>query len=230
MSHNPTLKRLWWMIAATATLIILLVYVGLVPAAQGQSVSLSTLEKCLFKDSLVPSAALSQSAVSGGMSRGGSFSRPAAPAPALPRSAPAPSYNYGYRSAPGPVIVPYPTYAPAPVYVGPSAGGGSDSLFFGVIVLGFILLPIAFNYLQAGASGRPGPGTAGRESELLNDIVTVTQVQVALLAGARALQRDLTQLTLKADLSTSAGLAAQLQGCIREAMHRFSVKRLCLGR
>jgi uncharacterized membrane protein len=51
----------------------------------------------------------------------------------------------------------------------------------------------------------------GSQSELLNDIVTVTRLQVALLAGARDLQRDLDTIAVNADLNTSAGLTAQLR-------------------
>ncbi|HIK46484.1 MAG TPA: DUF1517 domain-containing protein, partial [Leptolyngbyaceae cyanobacterium M65_K2018_010] len=156
--------------------------------------------------------ALGEAAVSGGMSRGGSFSRPSSPAPAPPRSAPSPSYDYGYRSAPGPVIVPYPTYPPAPVYVGPSNGSGGGGGLFVIIVLAFILLPIVLNYLQAATrKAQDGAAPVGSQSELANDIVTLTRLQIALLAEARELQRDLTKITLNADLSTAAGLTTQLK-------------------
>jgi uncharacterized membrane protein len=214
MSISPSLKRLWWMIAAASAMIVAVVYLGVVPAIKGQPVSLKTFEEKLLSDRLLPSEAIDNAAVSGGMSRGGSFSRPSSPAPSRSPSPPAPSprYDYGYRPAPGPVIVPYPTYVPAPVYVGPSTGGGGGGgLFFVVIVLGFIILPVALNYLQSAAKSGDGAAPAGSQSELLNDIVTVTRLQVALLAEARELQRDLTTLTLNADLTTSAGLAAQLK-------------------
>jgi uncharacterized membrane protein len=105
--------------------------------------------------------------------------------------------------------MPYPTYAPAPVYVG--TGGGGGGLFIVIVVLGFILLPIIFNYLQGGTRRFDGPATVGSQSELLNDIVTITRLQVALLAGARDLQRDLDTIAVNADLNTSAGLTAQLR-------------------
>ncbi|MBE9112853.1 DUF1517 domain-containing protein, partial [Nodosilinea sp. LEGE 07298] len=148
------------------------------------------------------------------------------PAPSAPRSLPPSSgYSggygggyggygggYGYRS--GPVIVPYPTYAPAPVYVDTGDDGGGGELFFVIVVLGFILLPIVFNYMQGGTRRFDRPASAGSQSELLNDIVTVTRLQVALLAGARELQRDLDRIAVNADLTTSAGLAAQLRATV----------------
>ncbi|WP_052050742.1 DUF1517 domain-containing protein [Leptolyngbya sp. KIOST-1] len=216
MQVTPSVKRLWLMISATAVLIALVVYLGVVPVVKGQPVFLKTAETQWLRDGLLPQGAIAEQAVSGGMSRGGSFSQPA-PAPSAPRSLP-PSGGgygggyggyggYGYRSAPGPVIVPYPTYNPAPVYVDSGDDGGE--LFFIIVVLGFILLPIVFSYIQS--SRREGPAATGSQSELLNDIVTVTRLQVALLAGARELQGQLDRIALEADLSTSAGLAAQLR-------------------
>jgi uncharacterized membrane protein len=209
MLVRPNLKRLWLMLAAATVMIVVVVYVGVVPVVKSHHLALRAIEERLLSGGLLPPGAVSEQAVSGGMSRGGSFSRPAAPAPSAPRSLP-PSGggSYGYRSAPGPVIVPYPTYAPAPVYVGTGGGGG---MFLVIVVLGFILLPIAFNYLQGGTRRFDGPAAAGSQSELLNDIVTVSRLQVALLAGARELQRDLDKIALSADLNTSAGLTAQLR-------------------
>lgn len=210
MLVSPNLRRLWLMIATAMAMIAVVVYLGVVPVVKSHHLSLRAIESRLLSDSLLPSGAISEQAVSGGLSRGGSFSRPASPAPSAPRSLP-PSGggSYGYRSAPGPVIVPYPTYAPAPVYVG--TGGGGGGMFFVIVVLGFILLPIAFNYLQGGTRKFDGPAAAGSQSELLNDIVTVSRLQVALLAGARALQQDLDKIALNADLNTAAGLTAQLR-------------------
>lgn len=49
------------------------------------------------------------------------------------------------------------------------------------------------------------------ESELTNDIVTVTKLQVALRSEARSLQSTLTDLGLNADTTTSEGLFQLLQ-------------------
>ncbi|MEA5452854.1 DUF1517 domain-containing protein [Leptolyngbya sp. CCNP1308] len=204
------------MVSVATVMIAIAVYVVVVPVVKSHPLSLRAIEERLLSDRLLPPGAIAEQAVSGGMSRGGSFSRPASPAPSAPRSLPPSSGgyggNYGYRSAPGPVIVPYPTYAPAPVYVGTGGGGGGGGGFLIVIVvLGFILLPIALNYMQGGNRRFDGPAAAGSQSELLNDIVTVSRLQVALLAGARELQRDLDRIAVNADLTTSAGLAAQLR-------------------
>ncbi|WP_083887021.1 DUF1517 domain-containing protein [Nodosilinea nodulosa] len=220
MSVSPSLKRLWLMISATTLLITLVVYLVVVPVVKSHHLSFKAIEERLRSESLLPPGAIAAQSASGGMSRGGSFSRPASPAPSMPRSLP-PSggggygygSGYGYRSAPGPVIVPYPTYAPAPVYVGTGDDDGGG-FFIVIVVLGFILLPIAFNYMQGGTRRGDCPAVAGSQSELLNDIVTVTRLQVVLLAGARELQRDLDRITLEADLTTSAGLAAQLRATV----------------
>ncbi|MBW4482452.1 MAG: DUF1517 domain-containing protein [Tildeniella torsiva UHER 1998/13D] len=201
------------MVSVATVMIAIAVYVVVVPVVKSHPLSLRAIEERLSQG-LLPSETIREQSVSGGMSRGGSFSRPASPAPSAPRSLP-PSGggyggNYGYRSAPGPVIVPYPTYAPAPVYVGTGGGGGGGFLIV-IVVLGFILLPIALNYMQGGTRRFDGPAAAGSQSELLNDIVTVSRLQVALLAGARELQRDLDRIAVSADLTTSAGLAAQLR-------------------
>jgi uncharacterized membrane protein len=212
---SSTVKRLWLMIGVVAIFIVLTVYLAIVPTVQGRPNSLANLETKFLSDSLLPSKALNQAAVSGGRSRGGSFSAPSAPrAPSLPRSAPSPRYDY--QPAPysrGPVVVPYPTYGPAPVYVGPSSGGGGD-LVLVVIVLGFILLPMVLNYVQAGTRGGDRPAQSGTQNELLNNLVTVSRLQVALLAQARDLQRDLNRITLEGETSTSQGLARQLQETI----------------
>ncbi|MFM7527436.1 MAG: DUF1517 domain-containing protein, partial [Nodosilinea sp.] len=136
---------------------------------------------------------------------GGSFNRPAPVSPSRPQPMPRPAYDYGHRLPPGPVIIPYPTYSPAPVpvYVDTSDGDGADGVLV-VIILGLILLPILLSYLQSRGGSQGGEG-------LGSERVTVTALQVALLAQARSLQQDLNQVALGADLSTAQGLAAQLQ-------------------
>lgn len=215
MRVSAALKRLWLMVGAAATAIALTVYLVIIPTVQGNAISLKNLEHRLLSDSLLPSESFSQEAITGGRSRGGTFSAPAPrsspSAPSLPRSTPIPRYDY--KPAPysrGPVVVPYPTYGPAPVYVEPGGGGGGDLILL-VVVLGFIVLPIVLNYMQSGTNRTDRPAQSGTQSELLNDRVTVSQLQVALLAQARELQRDLTKLTLQADLSTSIGLTRHLQ-------------------
>jgi uncharacterized membrane protein len=49
------------------------------------------------------------------------------------------------------------------------------------------------------------------DGELLNDIVTVTRLQVSLLAGARPLQAALEQIATRHNLQTKQGLSAMLQ-------------------
>ena len=205
MSWNPGLKRLWWLMASLSLAIALVTYLVVVPVVKGQTSALRSLEASLLRDQLLPSQALGEAAVSGGLSRGGSFNRPAPVSPSRPQPMPPPAYDYGHRLPPGPVIIPYPTYSPAPVpvYVDTSDGDDADGVLV-VIILGLILLPILLSYLQSRGSSQGGEG-------LGSERVTVTALQVALLAQARSLQQDLNQVALGADLSTAQGLAAQLQ-------------------
>ena len=53
--------------------------------------------------------------------------------------------------------------------------------------------------------------SSGSPKELTNDIVTVSKLQVALLATASQVQKDISELIRNADLSTSEGLTQQLQ-------------------
>jgi len=177
--------------------------------------------------------------LSGGRARGGTFSRPTAPSGSpgntMPRTNPGgydryPDYGGGYsggygggysggyggsyyprQSYPrgGTVIVPapYPGYIPpqpAPVSVGTDVG-----FIFLLGVLGFMVLPLVMNLLKLRAVGAP-TGVSG-SSELMNDVVTVTQVQVALLAQARAIQAELTELATHANLESPVGLSQMLQ-------------------
>lgn len=52
---------------------------------------------------------------------------------------------------------------------------------------------------------------AGKTSELDNDTVTVSKIQVALLAEAREIQSELTALSLEVDTDTSEGLLQLVQ-------------------
>lgn len=139
---------------------------------------------------------------SAGRSRGGSFSRPSAPSGGGGGG----SYGGGgYRSDPsygggGPVIVPAP-YGGGYGGYGYSSGGGFGLILM-MLLLGGGILPIVWIYLMQAARARRS--TAGGDSyaaygELDNDTVTVTCVQIALLAQARYIQEDLTQLTMNLD-------------------------------
>ena len=162
-------------------------------------------------------------AQSGGRARGGSFDRPAAPA-APSRSAPsgggsASPFDYSvppdrYRSPrnfpgayrqPSVIVVPPQSFPVDASGYGTSSSG--DGLFLILVLLcGFTLLPTAMAYMrQAGGS----KGSAGGEQA--NDIVTVTQLQVALLAQARYIQTELTRLSAEANLASPAGLNQLLQ-------------------
>ena len=154
---------------------------------------------------------------SGGRAGGGSFSRPSggsAPSRAPSYSNPAP-YNPSYRD-------PYPRSYPVPVPIpggyGGYGGGYGMGSGFGIllplllIVGGGAILPIIWNsFMRSGGRSSLGGYGGAAAGELENDVVTVTQLQVALLAQARYIQENLTELTEKADTSSQAGLSQLLQ-------------------
>ncbi|MBW4657531.1 MAG: DUF1517 domain-containing protein [Drouetiella hepatica Uher 2000/2452] len=158
---------------------------------------------------------------SGGRAGGGSFSRPSGGGSSAPsRSAPSYSnpapYNPSYRDS-------YPRSYPVPVPIpggyggyggyGYGIGGGFGSLLLLLIVGGGAILPIMWMYfMRSGGRGlSSGYGSGAAAGELDNDIVTVTRLQVALLAQARYIQENLTELTEQADTSTQTGLSQLLQ-------------------
>ncbi|MBF1999743.1 MAG: DUF1517 domain-containing protein [Synechococcales cyanobacterium M58_A2018_015] len=193
----------------------------------------------VFLSGLGLSEAPALAQASGGRVRGGSFDAPAAPsAPAPPPSYPSgpsytPGYDYPYTADPGyypydpgyyprrrrtPVIVmppqsyPVPSY-PIPVDAGPGyVSESTENSLFLILVLfcGVSILPILLTYLRTGGSrsSRRGGSSVG---ELHNDRVTVTRVQIALLAQARYIQDELNELAGQINVDTSAGLTELLR-------------------
>lgn len=154
---------------------------------------------------------------SGGRSRGGSFSAPPKSAPKSGNSSDSPSNNNNNNNNN--------QYAPgyrAPVYVNPNPvivtnGGSSDGsgIFMVMIILlimggGTIALLLWWLGAMQKTKGMAG-GSSKAKKELNNEIVTVTCLQIALLAEAREIQSRLIQLATESDLTTPEGLVAQLQ-------------------
>ena len=157
---------------------------------------------------------------SGGRSRGGSLSAPPKSAPKSGNSSDNPSNSNNNNSndnnnnnnqyAPG--------YR-APVYVNPNPvivtnGGSRSDDGAGVFIVMIILLIIGGGSIALLIWWLRSRGRTGKEAattELGNEIVTVTCLQVALLAQAREIQSRLIQLASESDLTTPEGLAAQLQ-------------------
>lgn len=170
----------------------------------------------------LPSEDMTMMGVSGGRARGGSFRRSAPPSGgAVPTT---PSYGDGYggyrggydgsyypRSGPIVVPAPYPGgyvgYPGSTTIVGPGIG-----TLFVLAVFGFTVLPLLFNLMRLRGSFSGGyGGSYGGSNEISNDTVTVTQLQVALLAQARTLQTELTDLASRADVESQEGLTRFLQ-------------------
>jgi len=174
------------------------------------------------------STRVTESGITGGRARGGTFQAPAAPRSSprsysdyseYPRSSyPRSSYPRSYypTPAPPPVIIPIPApnpgYVPSPGYVTPTDETGLDiGVIFLLLIIGIAVLPILINYLRLGTSETAQGAGIETSNELLNDIVTVTQLQIALIEQARELQQELAQLTATANLSTSSGLSQMFQ-------------------
>ncbi len=171
-----------------------------------------------------------QARSSGGRSGGGSFrsspsspSRPSSPSYSRPSSggyAPAYPSGGGYQSNPygnnrggGTVIVPVPVN---PGYGGTAYGSSNDGVFtLGLLLMGGAGFVLLLAYLAAKAkSGDRSTGFASADKELDNNIVTVSKIQVALLAQARAIQTDLTRFSLEVDTDTPTGLYQLMQESI----------------
>jgi uncharacterized membrane protein len=159
---------------------------------------------------------------SGGRGGGGSFSRPS-------HSRPSNSGSDRYRSNPPSRDDSYyrrnPGYGGPNVIVVPGGGGyygGGYSSGFGIFpmflvlgLFGLIGLFVLSNLLRASRSYSNDygfPNTLSSESnELDNDRVTVSKLQVALLAQTKNLQSQLSELTLTVDTNTPEGLLELLQ-------------------
>jgi uncharacterized membrane protein len=123
-----------------------------------------------------------------------------------------PNFNNPYpaQTAPDgstiPQGVPSASPSPQPADKPPS---GMD-VFLGLLLLAVgTILPVgAVIWLIKRFSKRKGKGGG---DAIANDVVTVSQVQVALLAEARAIQSELTELSLQVDTTTSEGLLQLLQ-------------------
>jgi uncharacterized membrane protein len=145
--------------------------------------------------SLVWGQAEGAMAASGGRMGGGSFRRSA---PSRSYSAPrsggySSGYGGGYGGGGGFFFFPSPWLF---------LGGGGSSLLTLLVLAG--LGSYLFQTFRNAADGSGGAGTD-------NQTVSVAKIQVGLLADARSLQTELTELAMKANTGNSAGLAKLLQ-------------------
>lgn len=147
----------------------------------------------------------------GGRSGGGSFGR-SAPS----RSAPSRSRGYSDNNSGG-------YYSRPNVYVAPGGYYGGGYSYYGsplpmiilFLMLGFFVFALASSLKKSMSSSN----SAGDEivsystgnKELDNNIVTVSKVQIGLLSQAHAVQKQLTDLSLQIDTSTSEGLTELMQ-------------------
>jgi uncharacterized membrane protein len=179
-----------------------------------RSLSLSFASFCLINSLSLPAVLKEQSwqwdqaayaKRSGGRSRSGSFNRPS-------NSGGGNSGSGGNSrdSNGGAYPVPVGGYG----YGGYGYGYGSGGIGFGALMLvGLILVGgvgLAVWYLMWAKKGRSSSGNR----ELDNDIVTVTKVQVGLLAEGKAIQMQLAEIAANADLSTPEGMQEHVQEAV----------------
>lgn len=151
---------------------------------------------------LIDSAAYARR--SGGRSGGGSFSRPSG---SSNRSSGSSNRSSGSDS--GGAVAPrsggYYGGGYGGYYGGSYYGGGAVLwLIVGLMLVGGTGLVIWF-ILKAGKKGG---------GELDNDVVTVTELQVGLLAEGRAIQPQLAEIVQQADTETIEGLHAEVQEAV----------------
>ncbi len=141
-------------------------------------------------------------AASGGRIGGGSFRS----APSVPRSYGGGGYRGGYgggvqRGYGGGIGFPF---------IVPFFGFGGGGLF-GFLIL-MAVVGVVVNALRGGGGSLAGSGGGGQIGASRPDgPVSITQLQVGLLASARELQDDLRSLATSADTSSSTGLQRVLQ-------------------
>lgn len=155
---------------------------------------------------------------SGGRSSGGSFNR-SSPSRSAPSRGFSDNDSGGYRSSP--------TYTgPTNVYVAPGGyyGGGYGYYYSPmpiivlILILGILAFAIVFAIKNAISSNSTISSSDGEittsstgNKELDNNIVTVSKVQIGLLAQAHVVQKQLTDLSLQIDTSTPEGLTELMQ-------------------
>ena len=139
-------------------------------------------------------------AASGGRIGGGSFR-----APSMPRSG-GYSRSYGsggYSRGYGGGGIGFPFLLP---FFGFGSMGGLLGLFALMAIVGVIA-----NAVRGSGGNGPTMGSYARPEPISSGPVTLVQLQLGLLASAKALQQDLRQLAATADTSSSSGLQRVLQ-------------------
>ncbi len=98
-----------------------------------------------------------------------------------------------------------------------SGGSRGVSIFLGFLffgIFGLILFAIIYNVLKSALSGNNSNHSVAYNRERDNNIVTISHLQIALLASATDVQSGLTELSLRVDTNTEEGLKELLQESI----------------
>lgn len=151
---------------------------------------------------------------SGGRSGGGSFSRSSGSSSgsssrsSFSRSSGSNGYSYSRGSR----------YRSGYIYTSSGSSAVLDPVGAAIVAIVVILIfvfVVRRLFILTQSKNQPAThslngGTRGN-SELDNDIVTVSKLQIALLAEARSIQSQLSQISLSTDTATSEGLTTLLQ-------------------
>lgn len=121
--------------------------------------------------------------------------------------------NNAPNNAPGYIV---PVYSnPNPVIITNGSSSNNGGGFWVVLVLlilgGGTIALVVWWLVASQKAGKKAGSSSKTSSELDNEIVTVTCLQIALLAEAREIQADLIRLATEVDLTTPEGLVTQLQ-------------------
>lgn len=144
----------------------------------------------------------------GGRSGGGSFSSPSRTPSRSSRSLNSDYSGGGYSSRRDVYIVSggsaYGYDAPMPLFV--------FVIIFSILAIAIIsAIRSSINSTNSVNNAINSANESTGNSEIENNIVTVSKIQVGLLATARGIQTDLSEYSLSADTQTPAGLAQLLQ-------------------
>jgi uncharacterized membrane protein len=145
---------------------------------------------------------------SGGRSGGGSFRRSSPSSGSSSRQSSPRNYPQNYSGG-GPVYAP-PVYYPQPYGSSYGYQSGVESFLPGLLML-LILGGGSIAAILWLMSKLLGKSSTSSTNEVTNNVFAVTKIQVALVAQARQLQADLSEISMGVDTNTPEGLQQLLQ-------------------
>ncbi|MEA5510214.1 DUF1517 domain-containing protein [Crocosphaera sp. UHCC 0190] len=155
-----------------------------------------------------------QARSSGGRSRGGSFSRSSKSSSKSSSSSSSTSPKKTSRVRVYSDNNPTYYHSRSRTGSGTPMGATGTTIFLGILFFGVSGIIIFLILKSVSNASNNKSTTESSNRELDNDIFTISQLQVALLASAKDVQLELTELSLRANTSTEEGLRELLQESI----------------